>query len=200
MSQAFERFKESYSKHFSREGPDLSLLDEMEEKEREEVEALLLRKLKPDDIFEIEILGYLRSQRAFAPLAEMLPQADGRPQAVIAEALWRIRRYEPALSILCQMVVPGSRASQRARVWATIGLRGIPEEPAIEALRLALDDNDDPVRYHALRSLAVVLGLKEELWTLEREMNIPAQRDAANEKLRRLVENALQNHAAEENA
>jgi HEAT repeat protein len=216
MSSAFEKFKESYSKRFGRDGPDLSLLDEMDEKEREKVETLLLRKLKPTDIDFIQILGYLRSQRAFTPLVEMLPNANDVSQVYIANALWRIRRYDPALSLLCQTLMPGSiidkfihrgfnalsllcqtlmpgsLASNDARIMAAIMLGEIPEESAIRALSFAIKDNEYLVRYHAQRSLAVLLGLQEKLKALEQEMTGPFQeRQRAAEKLKQLVESAL---------
>lgn len=195
MSSAFQRFKDSYYRRFSRDGPPLFLLDQMDEREREKVERLLLRKLGPGDLDSIQVLGYLCSQRAFAPLVEMLPKADDVSRVFIARALWRINRYEPALSILCQTLMPESLASSDARVRAAIALSEIPEEPAIRALGFALKDDDDLVRYHAQRSLAVLLGLRNELELLEQEMTGPFhERQMAAETLRRLVENALHDY------
>ena len=183
MSSAFERFKNSYSKGFSRDGPPLDLLDQMDEEERKKIETLLLSKLKPGDLDSIQALGYLRSQQAFTQLVEMLPKATNLGKVYIAEALWRIRRYEPALTLVCQTLMSGSLASNDARRMAAIVLREIPDEPAIKALRFALEDDEYLVRYHAQLSLAVLLGLQEELKALEPEMYGPLrERQKAAEK------------------
>ena len=195
MSSAFERFKNSYSKGFSRDGPPLDLLDQMDEEERKKIETLLLSKLKPDDISSIEALGYLRSQQAFTQLVEMLPKATNLGKVYIAEALWRIRRYEPALTLVCQTLMSGSLASNDARRMAAIVLREIPEKPAIKALSFALEDDEYLVRYHAQLSLAVLLGLQEELKALEPEMyGLLRERQKAAEKFKQLVANTLHNY------
>ena len=102
MPTKFDRFKDSYFKHFYPDGPDLAVLDELDEKELKEAETLLIASLKPNEVYLIQALGYLRSKKAFPKLVELLPRATGLAKVYVAEALWRINNYKPALVVLCE--------------------------------------------------------------------------------------------------
>jgi HEAT repeat protein len=198
MSSAFERFKDNYFRYPSREGPDLAVLDNLDENEREEAEDLLIHSLTPNRIYSIQALGYLRSQRAFPRLIELLPKSKGVARVYIAQALWRIGRYGPALSILCQTLAKrkifGSNAARRE---AAIALREIDERQSVAALSAVIEDKDYLVRYHAQRSLAILLGLQEELESLESVMMTGAfcEQQEARDELRRLVKDVLSDHS-----
>lgn len=197
MSSAFERFNKSYFEHPSRDGPDLAVLNQLNESEQKEAEDLLLQSLTSDAIYSIKALGYLRSLRAFPKLVELLPEAKGVAQVYIAQALWRIGRYEPALSLLCQILTKRSIfGSSVVRREAAIALREVDEKQAINALGAAVNDNNHLVRYHAQRSLAVLLDLQEEFESLESVMMTGASHEQkkAREKLERLVESTLNDY------
>lgn len=199
MSSAFDKFKDSYFRHPSREGPDLAVLEELDESERKAAEALLLDSLAPDKIYSIQALGYLRSQQAFNPLIELLPKAKGIAKVYIAEALWRIGKYEPALSILCQTLLPPKifgLGDANARREAAIALGEINERASIEALSVAMKDRDHLVQYHARRSLAILLGLQKELEAAEQAITGSAhQWQKASQEFGKLVEKALDNYS-----
>lgn len=197
MYSTLEKFKDSYFQHPSREGPNFRVLDELDENEREEAESLLLESLNPDKIYSIQALGYLRSQRAFDLLLKMVPQAEGVAKVHIAAALWNIKQYRPALSMLCQILTTNSESSTSRRKSAQ-ALREIKDKSSIEALRIALEDEDYLVQYHAQRSLAILLELENELETLEQKMNgsFPERQKAA-EELKKLLEKALDNYDRE---
>lgn len=197
MTSAFERFKDSYFRHPNRDGPDLAVLDMLDNSERKEAENLLLDALTADDTYSIQALGYLRSQQAFALLVELLPKAEGVAKVYIAEALWRIRRYEPALLMLCQILKKHSFfRSNEGRVEATIALGKIDEKSSLEALRVVRNDREYLVSYHARRSLAALLGVQEKYEALAQVImtGTPQEQKRAMEEQHRLVENALANY------
>jgi HEAT repeat protein len=202
MSSAFEEFRKSYFEHPSRDGPDLAVLDQLHENEQKEAEDLLLQSLTLDAIYSIKALGYLRSQRALPKLIELLPEAKGVAQVYIAQALWRIGRYKPASSFLCRILTKRSIfGSSAARREAAIALREVDEKQSINALSAAVNDKNYLVRYHAQRSLAVLLGLQKELETLESVMMTGASHEQrkAQKELERLVKNALNDHTQKAN-
>jgi hypothetical protein len=193
-SEAFAAFKEEYFDPSSRQGlggPNTAVLLQLDEDDQEKAESMLIDTLSPDSIDAFDALGYFKCERAIPALKKLLRKAKGLSRIHLAEALWRIGRYDPALEILCSI------ASKRRifdygylRAAAIGSMRDIEDDRAVDCLAGLVESKK--YGWLAIDTLARLLGLNDALERSEtapgREARIVANEDLRDEVLRVLDE------------
>ena len=205
MSIELKDFRAKFSP--SREGYDFSILDNLTESEKAEIETLLIPELTPDTTDLIQALGYLRSQEAFTPLVNLLPQTKGVAKVHVAQALWRINQYEPSVEILCKILTErklfGFKNKTYERWHAAKALGEVDDDRAVAALKVSFNDKDALVQNHSRRSLIILLGIKDQYEAIEekykekdngRVVTTAAGRQKTREEQEKLLEEALDNY------
>ena len=156
----YARFEEAFFGTPQRDGPDVTILDELTPTQREQAELQLIGRLPESGA--MDGLVHLGSRRAVEPLRKLMQ--GPRPTNVYAAiALWGIRPDPEALTVLCQSVEHRSRLRRRhERAYAAAALRNIDRREAVAALLTALDDRDIAVRANAELAVQERLRLNAE--------------------------------------
>lgn len=173
----WERFlDELFRRGGGPDGPDLGVLDGLDESDRERAFELLITAAAQDHLPAIQALGYLRDHQAVGPLRALVRRRSGLTRVYAAAALWAVCRDPEALDALCAVVTPLARPGPRRRLsgrrwggpapraYAAAVLSQIDHEQARRALAAAIHDPEYLVRYHAWTGLAPILGRSREVW------------------------------------
>jgi hypothetical protein len=156
----YTRFEEAFFGTPRRDGPDVTILDELTPAQRERAEQQLINRLPESGA--MDGLAHLGSRRAVEPLRTLMQ--GPRPTNVYAAiALWGIRPDPEALAVLCHSVEHRPRLRRRhERAYAAAALRNIDRQEAIAALITALEDRDIAVRANAELAVQERLRLNVE--------------------------------------
>lgn len=174
MREEFSNFIKEFIEHPPKDGPDLSILDSLSNSEKNEAIKLLIEKINLQDIYAIQALSYLKAKDAVPKLKRNFLSAKGYTKVYLCEALWNIEKFKPALEELCAIATKDSLFKEViGKERAIIFLGEIKEHLSEQTLLKLITHKESNIRLLALRSLAKILEMQDELHKLDESIIMP---------------------------